>query len=122
MLPTDITKYVAEAGLASRSRGVLSLSAWKDQLVTITFPPRARVTIEPGTLPEPNGQDTFPLDPETGELRVSVLVADQTVHCRVEPLHRVDCRCRSVPQEAAARRRAHRARDADDRGSDTDRS
>ena len=86
VLPTDITKYVAEAGLASRSRGVLSLSAWKDQLVTVTFPPRARVTIEPGALPEPNGQDIFPLDPETGELRVSVLVGDQTVQCRVEPL------------------------------------
>ena len=30
VLPTDITKYVAEAGLAGRSRGVLSLAAWKD--------------------------------------------------------------------------------------------
>jgi hypothetical protein len=86
VLATDITKYVAEAGLAGRSRGVLSLSAWKDQLVTISFPPRWKVTIEPGTLPEVNGQDIFPLDPETGELRLTVTIADQSIPCRVEPL------------------------------------
>jgi aspartyl protease len=86
VLATDITKYVAEAGLAGRSRGVLSLSAWKDQLVTISFPPRWKVTIEPGALPEANGQDIFPLDPETGELRLTVMIADQSIPCRVEPL------------------------------------
>ena len=86
VLATDITAFVAEAGLAGRSRGVLSLSAWKDHLVTISFPPKFRVTIEPGTLPEPNGEDIFPLDPETGELRLTVKVADQSIPCRVEPL------------------------------------
>jgi hypothetical protein len=86
VLASDITKYVADAGIASKSRGVLSLSAWKDHLVTISFPPRWKVTIEPGSLPEPNGQDIFPLDPETGELRLSVTVADQAIPCRVEPL------------------------------------
>ena len=86
VLATDITAFVAEAGLAGRSRGVLSLSAWKDHLVTISFPPKFKVTIEPGTLPEPNGEDVFPLDPETGELRLAVKVADQSIACRVEPL------------------------------------
>jgi hypothetical protein len=86
VLATDITSFVAEAGLAGRSRGVLSLSAWKDHLVTISFPPKFKVTIEPGTLPEPNGEDVFPLDPETGELRLTVKVADQSIACRVEPL------------------------------------
>ena len=86
VLATDITAFVAEAGLAGRSRGVLSLSAWKDHLVTISFPPKFKVTIEPGTLPEPNGEDVFPLDPEPGELRLSVKVADQSIACRVEPL------------------------------------
>jgi hypothetical protein len=86
VLATDITAFVAEAGLAGRSRGVLSLSAWKDHLVTISFPPKFKVTIEPGTLPEPNGEDVFPLDPETGELRLMVKVADQSIACRVEPL------------------------------------
>jgi aspartyl protease len=86
VLATDITAFVAEAGLAGRSRGVLSLSAWKDHLVTISFPPKFKVTIEPGALPEPNGEDVFPLDPETGELRLTVKVADQSIACRVEPL------------------------------------
>ncbi|HYN08909.1 MAG TPA: aspartyl protease family protein [Vicinamibacterales bacterium] len=86
VLATDLTKYVADAGLAGLSRGVLSLWAWKDHLVTISFPPRWKVTIEPGTLPEANGQDIFPLDPETGELRLSVTIADQSIPCRVEPL------------------------------------
>jgi hypothetical protein len=86
VLATDITAFVAEAGLAGRSRGVLSLSAWKDHLVTISFPPKFKMTIEPGTLPEPNGEDVFPLDPETGELRLTVKVADQSIACRVEPL------------------------------------
>jgi hypothetical protein len=86
VLATDITKYMADAGLAGRSRGVLSLSAWKAHLVTISFPPKFKVTIEPGSLPEPNGEDVFPLDPETGELRLTVKVADQSIPCRVEPL------------------------------------
>ena len=86
VLPTDITKYVADAGLASRSRGVLSLAAWKDHVITLSFPPRSKITIEPGTLPEPNGEDIFPLDPETGELRSTVTIADQATPCRVEPL------------------------------------
>lgn len=86
VLATDISKYVAEAGLAARSRGVISLAVWKDQLVTIGFPPRSKVTVEPGTLPEPNGEDIFPLDPETGELRMTVTIADQKIPCRVEPL------------------------------------
>jgi hypothetical protein len=86
VLPTDITKYVADAGLAGRSRGVLSLAAWKDHVITLSFPPRSKLTIEPGTLPEPNGEDIFPLDPETGELRSTVTIADQAIPCRVEPL------------------------------------
>ena len=86
VLPTDITKYVADAGLAGRSRGVLSLAAWKDHVVTLSFPPRSKLTIEPGTLPEANGQDIFALDPETGELRVTVMIADQSIPCRLEPL------------------------------------
>jgi Aspartyl protease len=84
-LSTDITKYVADAGLAGRSRGVLSLSAWKNQLVTISFPPKFRLTIEPGALPD-EGTDIFPLDPDTGELRLTMTIADQTFPVRVEPL------------------------------------
>jgi aspartyl protease len=84
-LSTDISKYLTDAGLAGKSRGVLSLSAWKNQLVTISFPPKWRLTIEPGALPE-DGADTFPLDPDTGELRLNMTIADQTFPVRVEPL------------------------------------
>ena len=84
-LATDISQYVADAGLAGRSRGVLSLAAFKNQLVTISFPPKWRLTIEPGALPE-DGADTFPLDPDTGELRLNMTIADQTFPVRVEPL------------------------------------
>ena len=75
-LEISIDDKVVYTGTTMRSLGY----------VTISFPPKFKVTIEPGTLPEPNGEDVFPLDPETGELRLAVKVADQSIACRVEPL------------------------------------
>jgi hypothetical protein len=80
----DISRYVAEFPAAVRPRGVLSLSAFGDQLVTLDYP-RWKVSIEPGALEEPNGKNVFPLT-DTLELRLPLVIADQSIDCVVDPL------------------------------------
>jgi len=80
----DIGRYVADVPAAVRPRGVLSLSAFGEQLVTLDYP-RWKLTIEPGTLEEPNGKNVFPLT-NTLELRLPLVIADQSIDCIVDPL------------------------------------
>ena len=80
----DISRYVAEFPAAVRPRGVLSLSAFGDQLVTLDYP-RWKLTIEPGALEEPNGKNVFPLT-NALELRLPLVIADQSIDCVVDPL------------------------------------
>jgi len=64
--------------------GVLSLSVWPDQLVTLDYR-RWLLRIESGALPEPDGRTVFALQPETGELYMDVAVGDHVITCRVDP-------------------------------------
>jgi len=64
--------------------GVLSLSVWPDQLVTLDYR-RWLVRIEPGALPEPDGRTVFALQPDSGELFMDVAVGDRVITCRVDP-------------------------------------
>jgi hypothetical protein len=80
----DISRYVAEFPAAVRPRGVLSLSAFGDQLVTLDYP-RWKLSIEPGALEEPNGKNVFPLTNEL-ELRLPLVIADQSIDCVVDPM------------------------------------
>ena len=81
---TDLAQLAPEFSPATRPGGVLPLSLWKGQLVTIDYP-RWRVTIEPGPLPEANGKDLFDLGPSR-ELTVPVSAGERSVPCKVEPL------------------------------------
>ncbi|MGH9172896.1 MAG: hypothetical protein ACRD1H_00995 [Vicinamibacterales bacterium] len=80
----DIARFTSELGRTTRLRGVISLSAWKDQLVTFDYS-HWRVTLLPGSLPEPNGKDVFALN-SSNELRLALSVAEQSLECRVDPL------------------------------------
>lgn len=80
----DISRYVAEFPAAVRPRGVLSLTAFGDQLVTLDYP-RWKLSIEPGALDEPNGKNVFQLT-NARELRLPLVIDDQTIECVVDPL------------------------------------
>ena len=80
----DITRLTADFGREMRPRGVISLSAWKDHIVTVDYL-QWRVSIEPGTLPEPNQKDVFALSP-SGELTLPLTIAEHTLQCHVDPL------------------------------------
>jgi hypothetical protein len=80
----DIDRLVPELGHIMRPRGVLALSSWKDQLVTLDYS-KWRVTFEPGALPDPNGKEIFALN-SSGEFRLLLSIADQSVECHVDPL------------------------------------
>jgi hypothetical protein len=80
----DISRYVSEFSAAVRPRGVLSLAAFGEQLVTLDYP-RWKLAIEPGTLEEPNGKNVFPLT-NALELRLPLVIADQSIECLVDPL------------------------------------
>ena len=67
-----------------RPRGVLSLTAFGDQLVTLDYP-RWKFSIEPGALEEPNGKNVFQLTNGL-ELRLPLAINDQTIDCVVDPL------------------------------------
>jgi len=84
---TDTARFVPELGSMTGPRGVVSLSIWKDHLVTIDYV-KWRVKVEPGALPEPNGQDVFGLDPASRELRLELLIKEKedSLWCRVDPL------------------------------------
>jgi hypothetical protein len=80
---TDMAQFVPEFGPGARPRGVISLSVWKNQLVTIDYP-GWRVTIEPGALPEADGREVFDLS-SAREFTVPLVVAERSVPCRVDP-------------------------------------
>lgn len=66
-----------------RPRGVISLSAWRDMLVTLDYS-RWKIGIEPGALPEPNRKDVFELN-AAGELRLPISLGGQPIDCHVDP-------------------------------------
>jgi hypothetical protein len=80
---TDMSRVVPEFGETARPRGVISLSVWKDSLVTIDYP-GWRVVVEQGALPEPNGKDIFPLTPSR-ELVAPLAIGPRSIACRVDP-------------------------------------
>ena len=84
VMVTDLAQLAPEFSAATRPGGVLPLSLWKGQLVTIDYP-RWRVTIEPGSLPEANGKDVFDLG-ASRELMVPVSAGERSVSCKVDPL------------------------------------
>ena len=80
----DISGYVAEFPAVVRPRGVLSLTAFGDQLVTLDYP-RWKLSIEPGALEEPDGKNVFQLT-KTLELRLPLAINGQSIDCVVDPL------------------------------------
>jgi hypothetical protein len=80
----DIARLAADFGREMRPRGILSLAAWKDHMVTVDYL-QWRVTIEAGALPEPNQKDVFALS-SAGDFTLPVTIADHTLQCRVDPL------------------------------------
>jgi hypothetical protein len=80
----DTARYLPEFGPAARPRGILSISAWKDQIVTIDYT-RSQITFEPGTLPEPDDMNIFALDPSR-ELRLTLSIGELSLLCRVDLL------------------------------------
>lgn len=79
----DISPRVPDLPASLRPRGVLSLSAWPDRLVTLDFT-RWRLTIESGALPEPDETSIFS-STAAGETWLPLVVGDQTVQCLVDP-------------------------------------
>ena len=80
----DVAHVIPEFANTTRPRGIVSLSLWKDQLVTLDYA-RWMVMLQPGALPEPNGKEIFPLTPER-QLRLSLTIAEQSIDCHVDPL------------------------------------
>ena len=85
MVPVSVGDVVLpEFASTVRPRGIISLSLWKDQLVTFDYA-RWMLLLQPGSLPEPNGKEVFPLTPDR-QLRLPLSIADQSIDCRVDPL------------------------------------
>ena len=80
----DVARALPEFDSTVRPRGIVSLSLWKDQLVTFDYS-RWMLLLQPGTLPEPNGKEVFPLTPDR-QLRLPLAIGDQSIDCRVDPL------------------------------------
>jgi hypothetical protein len=80
----DVARALPEFDSTVRPRGIVSLSLWKDQLVTFDYS-RWMLLLQPGTLPEPNGKEVFPLTPDR-QLRLPLAIADQSIDCHVDPL------------------------------------
>ena len=78
-----LTRVASEFPEAMRPRGVISLSAWRNMLVTLDYS-RWKIGIEPGTLPEPNQKDVFVLN-ASGELRLPISFGGQAIDCHVDP-------------------------------------
>jgi hypothetical protein len=81
---SDLASALSEFAPAVRPRGIISLSAWKDYLVTIDYS-RWRLTFERGGLPEPNGKDVFALS-ATRDLQLPLSLAERSIECRIDPL------------------------------------
>lgn len=78
-----LTRVASEFPESMRPRGVISLSAWRDMLVTLDYS-RWKIGIEPGTLPEPNQKDVFALN-ASGELRLPISFGGEAIDCHVDP-------------------------------------
>lgn len=81
---TDIAQLAPGIGPAALPRGLISLSMWTGQLVTIDYP-RWRVSIQPGVLPDADGREVFELN-AARELTVPLSMAERSVPCSVDPL------------------------------------
>jgi hypothetical protein len=78
-----LTRVAPEFPPAMRPRGVISLAAWRDMLVTLDYS-RWKISIEPGTLPEANSKDVFDLN-ASGELRLPLSLGGEAIDCHVDP-------------------------------------
>jgi hypothetical protein len=78
-----LTRLGPEFPAATRPRGVISLSAWRDMLVTLDYS-RWKIGIEPGALPEPDQKDVFALN-AAGELRLPISLGGEAIDCHVDP-------------------------------------
>ena len=83
--PRDLSQLVPELGPTAQPRGVLSLSNWPDQLVTVDYT-RWRVMITPGALAEPNGKTVFALDSSPLQLFVALSIGERTFRCKIDPM------------------------------------
>ncbi len=80
----DLARIASGFDKTLRPRGVISLSTWKDHTFTVDYL-QWRITIEPGTLPEPNQKDVFALSP-SGDFTLPITIADHSLECRIDPL------------------------------------
>lgn len=80
----DLTRFAPEVAPAARPRGVISLSIWQNQLVTIDFA-RWRVQVAAGGLPEPNGKEIVALS-AAGQVRVMLVIGEYSASCEVDPV------------------------------------
>ncbi len=78
-----LTRVAPEFPPAMRPRGVISLAAWRDMLVTLDYS-RWKISIEPGALPEANRKDVFDLN-AAGELRLPLSLGGEAIDCHVDP-------------------------------------
>jgi hypothetical protein len=67
-----------------RPRGVISLSAWKDYLLTLDYT-KWKISFERGVLPEPNGKDVFPLT-ASRDIMLPLTLPNRSIECRLDPL------------------------------------
>jgi hypothetical protein len=79
----DLSQETPDIPLKLRPRGVISLSVWRGQLVTLDYS-RWKLSIEPGSLPEANRKDIFELN-AAGELRLPLSTGGAAVDCHVDP-------------------------------------
>jgi hypothetical protein len=80
----DLTRFAPELPATARPRGVISLSIWRDQLVTIDFA-RWRIEIAAGGLPEPNGKDIVALS-AAGQLQLQLVIGEYSAPCEIDPV------------------------------------
>ena len=78
-----LTRVAPEFPPAMRPRGVISLSAWRDMLVTLDYS-RWKISIEPGALPEADHKNVFDLN-AAGELRLPLSLGGEAIECHVDP-------------------------------------
>lgn len=79
----DMSAVAADLPAPLRPRGIISLSTWSDELVTLDYS-RWKISIEPGVLPEPDQTKVFALN-DAGELRLPLSLGGEAVECHVDP-------------------------------------
>lgn len=85
-VPGDTSPYVPELGRDYRPRGIVGLSLWKDQLVTLDYL-HWKMRVEPGRLADVDNVQIFAIDAASGQLRVPLIVAGRELLCRIDPLY-----------------------------------